>query len=111
MGSDNIAMPPTMITRSKGERMVISMFQFGIVAARPWKVPDPKSYAHAGAGAFNLVRRQVYESLGTLEALRMEVVEDLALARRVKRSGFGSRTVAGPGLISLHWASGAMGIV
>ena len=110
--ADHVSVLPTLLTRSMGERMMIAaMFQFGIAAARPWKAADPKSRFAVGAGAFNLVRRNAYESIGGFDALRLEVVEDMALAFRLKRAGFASRAPLAHDLVKVHWASGAMGIV
>ena len=60
------------------------MFMFG---HRPWKVADPSTDDHMGVGAFNLVRRRVYDAVGTYEALRMEVVDDMKLGKVVKKCG------------------------
>ena len=91
--------------------MMMGFFQLAGLAARPWKFPDPKSRACAGAGAFNMVRRSAYQTIGTFESLRLAVVEDLMLAYRIKRAGFATRAAIGRGMVSVHWASGAMGIV
>ncbi len=109
--ADHSSVFPTMIFHSFGERMMMGFFQLAGLAARPWKIPDPKSRACVGTGAFNLVRRSAYESIGTFESLRLAVVEDLMLAYRVKGAGFSSRAAIGRGMVSVHWASGAMGIV
>jgi glycosyltransferase involved in cell wall biosynthesis len=108
--ADHLGLAPNFLAPSFGEKIALSMFQLGLIAGRIWKVPDPRSRAHIGVGAFNLVRRSVYEHIGTWEALRLEVVEDLKLGRLVKRSGFSSRAALGPGLVSLKWAGGALGI-
>ncbi len=60
-------------------------------------------------GAFNLIRRSVYEAVGTYEALRMEVLDDMKLGKVVKNAGFAQRNVFGGDLISIRWARGAMG--
>ena len=85
-----------------------TMFMFG---HRPWKVADPKARDHMGVGAFNLIRRRVYESIGTYKTLRMEVLDDMKLGKVVKNSGFAQRNVFGADLISIRWANGAMGVV
>ncbi len=59
-----------------------------------------------GVGAFNLIRREVYDALGGWEALRMKVLEDLALGRRVKAYGFAQRVALGLDLVSVRWAAG-----
>jgi len=64
-----------------------------------------------GVGAFNLIRRTVYEAVGTYEALRMEVLDDMKLGKVVKNAGFAQRNVFGEDLISIRWARGAMGVV
>ena len=66
---------------------------------------------HMGVGAFNLVRRRVYDAVGTYQALRMEVLDDMKLGKVVKKSGFAQRNVFGGDLISIRWARGATGIV
>jgi glycosyltransferase involved in cell wall biosynthesis len=108
--ADHFVLFPTFIIHSAGESMALSVFRMGILAGRPWSVPNPKSRAHVGVGAFNLVRRSAYESLGTFETLRLAVVEDLTLARRLKRKGFAARTAIGQGMVKIHWAAGAFGI-
>ena len=48
---------------------------------------DPSSPVAFAAGPFMLFRRGVYEQIGGHRALASEVVEDLALARRIKVGG------------------------
>jgi glycosyltransferase involved in cell wall biosynthesis len=112
-GADHFVVGPTTIIRRWDEAALLSFFQIlGMWAARPWKVSDPKALRDAiGIGAFNLVRTSAYLRVGGFEALRMEVVEDLGLARRVKLAGLAQRFVFGRGLVSVHWASGVNGIV
>jgi glycosyltransferase involved in cell wall biosynthesis len=110
--ADHLVLFPQMITKTAGESMMIAFFQTMFVFGhRPWKVADPKSRDHIGVGAFNLIRRRVYEAVGTYEALRMEVLDDMKLGKVVKNVGFAQRNVFGGDLISLRWARGAMGVV
>ena len=104
---------PTTIIRRWDEAALLAFFQvFGLWAARPWKVADPKALRDAiGIGAFNLLRSSAYQRIDGFEALRMEIVEDLGIARRIKEAGLAQRFVYGLGLVSLHWASGVNGIV
>ena len=110
--ADHIVLFPRMMMKGPGEKMTIAFFQVLFVFGhRPWKVADPKARDHMGVGAFNLVRRSVYEAVGTYRALRMEVLDDMKLGKVVKNAGFVQRNVFGEDLISLHWAQGAFGIV
>ena len=110
--ADHVVLFPRMIMKRAGEYMTIAFFQTMFVFGhRPWKVADPKTRDHMGVGAFNLIRRTVYEAVGTYEALRMEVLDDMKLGKVVKNAGFAQRNVFGEDLISIRWARGAMGVV
>lgn len=110
--ADHVVLFPRMIMKRPGEYMMIAFFQtMFMFGHRPWKVADPSTNDHMGVGAFNLVRRRVYEAVGTYQALRMEVLDDMKLGKVVKNSGFAQRNVFGGDLISIHWGHGAFGIV
>jgi len=112
-GADHLVLAPTTTIRRWDEAALLSFFQiFGMWAARPWKVADPKALRDAiGIGAFNLLRTDAYLQVGGFEALRMEIVEDLGLARRIKLAGLKQRFAFGLGLVSVHWAAGIDGII
>jgi glycosyltransferase involved in cell wall biosynthesis len=112
-GADHLVTVPTTILKRWDEGSMLGFFQiFGLWAARPWKVADPKAQRDAiGIGAFNLIRRSAYERIGGFEALRMEIIEDIGLGRRVKRAGLRQRVAFGRGLVRVHWAAGATGLV
>jgi len=110
--ADHLVLLPRMIMELPGEHMMMAFFQTMFVFGhRPWKVADPKTRDHIGVGAFNLVRRSVYDAVGTYKALRMEVLDDMKLGKVIKNAGFAPRVVFGEDLISLRWAEGAFGIV
>jgi len=110
--ADHVVLFPRMITKTAGERMMIAFFQaLFVFGHRPWKVADPNAQDHMGVGAFNMVRRSVYDAIGTYQALRMEVLDDMKLGKVVKNAGYAQRNVFGEDLISLRWAQGAFGIV
>ena len=110
--ADHLVLFPRMIMHSWGETMMVAFFQsLFVFGHRPWKVADPKTEDHMGVGAFNLIRRSVYEAIGTYEALRFEVLDDMKLGKMVKNAGYAQRVVFGGDLISLRWIKGAMGMV
>jgi len=109
---DHLVLMPTLEMHTWGERMMISFPQVAAgFVMRPWRVRDPEARDFIGVGAFNLVRRKAYEAVGTFEALRLEVVDDLKLGEAMKRARFRQDVVFGPGLVSLRWVKGAMGMV
>lgn len=111
-GADHLVAVPTMQIARWDEGMMLGFFQcIGIWIARPWHIPDPSRNDSAGAGAFNLIRRSAYQQIGGFEALRMVVLEDIAFGRLIKSSGLKQRLAFAPGLIRVHWASGALGLM
>jgi len=76
------------------------MFSF---FTRPWKVRDPRSKAHVGIGAFNLVRADTYRRIGTHRAIAMRPDDDLKLGKLVKKNGGAQDFVVGAEQISVEW--------
>ena len=110
--ADHLVLFPNIIMKRASEKMMIAFFQLLFVFGhRPWKVADPKAKDHMGVGAFNLVRHSAYEAVGTYQALRMEVVDDMKLGKVVKNAGFRQRVAFGDDLIQIRWARGARGVV
>jgi glycosyltransferase involved in cell wall biosynthesis len=110
--TDHLVLFPTAHMKTLGERMMIGFPQvMASFAMRPWKVRDPNARDHIGVGAFNLVRRSAYEAIGTYEALRLEVVDDIKLGEAIKKAGLRQDVVFGHELVSLRWAVGAAGVV
>ncbi len=110
--ADHVVLFPRMIMKRPGERMMIAFFQtLFVFGHRPWKVAEPDTKDHMGVGAFNMIRRPVYEAIGTYQALRFEVLDDMKLGKVVKTAGYAQRNVFGEDLISIRWAKGALGVV
>ena len=111
--ADHFVTFPTPLIQSAGEGMMLGYLQvMGLWATRPWRAANPRAIRDSvGIGAFNLVRSSAYRHLGGFDALRMEILEDLNFARRVKQAGLRQRVAIAPGMVTLHWARGAVGIV
>lgn len=110
--ADHLVVFPTIELRTPGETMMVAFFQsLFMFGHRPWKTADPKSKDHMGVGAFNLVRREAYEKVGTYEALRLEVLDDMRFGKVIKDHGLAQRNVFGRDLVVVRWARGAMGVV
>jgi glycosyltransferase involved in cell wall biosynthesis len=111
--ADHLVTLPTLVLKRWDEAALLGFFQVcAMWASRPWRVADPKAKRDAvGVGAFNLLRREAYEQVGGFEALRMAIVEDVGMARRVKAAGLRQRVAFGRDLVRVHWATGAFGVV
>ncbi len=110
--ADHLVLFPTALMHSLSERMMFAFFPTLVAFGhRPWKVSDPRTRDYVGMGAFNMIRRHVYESLGVRLALRMDVLDDMKLGKLVKEAGYAQRVAAGYGLITLRWGHGALGVL
>ncbi|WP_109488352.1 glycosyltransferase [Occallatibacter savannae] len=112
LGADHLVLLPTILFHTPGEKAVLGAMQaMASWMVRLWKVADPKARDSFGAGAFNLIRREVYQHVGGFEALRLEILEDVFLGMRVKRAGFAQRVILGRNLARLRWLEGTLGVV
>jgi len=65
-------------------------------------VNDPKSAQAAANGQFLLIQRSTYDAVGGHAAVAADVLEDVALARRVKQDGWGIWFGSGAGFVSVR---------
>lgn len=70
----------------------------------PLRVNDPAHRIGYFFGSFYIIKRKVYEAIGTHSGVRNELVEDGALGSRVKKSGFKLKMLRGEHLFSAIWA-------
>ena len=61
----------------------------------PEKTNDPNSGVVFANGQFILVSREAYEKVGGNEVVKNEVVEDVALAKKIKQAGFSVKFLDG----------------
>jgi chlorobactene glucosyltransferase len=66
--------------------------------ARPHQAADPKSSAAYANGAFMMIRRRCYDTLGGHASVRAELNEDLRLAQRAKAEGYRLRVLESRGV-------------
>ncbi|MCM8775525.1 MAG: hypothetical protein NC930_04145, partial [Candidatus Omnitrophica bacterium] len=78
---------------------------------RPWAAQNPRSRAYIGIGAFNLLRRDVYEAVGTHQKIAFEIVDDMELGKLVKRNSFRQMVMIGHEFISVRWVQGFRGVM
>ena len=68
------------------------------------RVNDPSKKTGYFFGSFFIMKRKTYEAIGTHEGVKTELVEDGALGKKVKESGFKLKMVRGEHLIEAVWA-------
>ena len=70
----------------------------------PINVNDPKKKTGYFFGSFFAMPRAVYEAAGTHRGVRLEIIEDGALGRKVKDMGYRLRMVRADDMIQAVWA-------
>jgi glycosyltransferase involved in cell wall biosynthesis len=89
------------------ETVLVTFFGLAMhVASDSYRVSNPHSRAYVGIGAFQLIKRSVYEACGTHRRLAMEVVDDMKLGKLVKQGGFRSCVGVAQQFVSVRWHSG-----
>ena len=103
-GVDHLALIPSIKSPSMGLRFcLVPLLRTLSFMVRLWSVHDPASTAAMGVGAFNLVRRETLIQAGGLEALKMEVIDDIGVGTIVKQHGAASLVGAGRMGIHISW--------
>jgi chlorobactene glucosyltransferase len=86
--ADLLSLSPGQQTVTWWEKSIIPYVFVQLARMFPFEeVSDPASPRAAANGQYLLVRRSVYNEAGGFEAVRGEILDDVALARRVKRRG------------------------
>ena len=70
---------------------------------KPWKVSDPKSKHFIGAGAFNLVKKSVYQEIGGHDPIKMHPIDDVMLGKIIKKNGYRQECLSGYDFLQVHW--------
>ncbi len=106
--ADLLTVWPTQIAETWGERLVVPLLAFVILGYLPVVgVHRTRVSSLAAANGQCLAfRRAAYEAVGGHAAARGEIVEDIALARRVKAAGLRLRMADGAGLIVCRMYAG-----
>jgi hopene-associated glycosyltransferase HpnB len=73
---------------SLAERALVPAFVYFFQMLYPFaKVNDPRSAVAAAAGGTVLIRREALDRIGGIEAISSSLIDDVALAKAVKRQG------------------------
>ena len=103
-GLDHLTILPEAISRSVILNSVLGTFVYMLmVHMRPWAAKNPKSKGFAAIGAFNLVKRDSYEKVGTHASIKIRPDDDLQLGMMIKAAGLKQDVLAGSKYVSLEW--------
>jgi hopene-associated glycosyltransferase HpnB len=83
-----VSLMARLSTETWAERLLIPAFVFFFDMLFPFgRVNDPRSKVAAGAGGCMLVRREALEAAGGVAAIQHAIIDDCALATRLKAQG------------------------
>jgi glycosyltransferase involved in cell wall biosynthesis len=68
--------------------LILDMGMGLLFLVRPWMARNSGNSWFVGIGAFNMVRRLVYQEIGGHEGIRMHPIDDLMLGKMIKQHGF-----------------------
>jgi glycosyltransferase involved in cell wall biosynthesis len=106
-----VSFSPEQITRSWYEKALIPFVYERLAKHFPYEaVRDANSEVAAANGQFLMIRRDVYDEVGGHESVAGEVLEDVALAKRVKAARYRIWFGAGAGVarVRMYRSFGAM---
>lgn len=100
--ADLLAVWPTQQTETWGERLVVPLIALAVLGYLPLPLVHHTSWTSLSAATGQLLafRRKAYAATGGHAAVRNKILEDVLLARQIKRHGLRLRLVDAAGLIS-----------
>jgi cellulose synthase/poly-beta-1,6-N-acetylglucosamine synthase-like glycosyltransferase len=104
---------PYLEMRGFGEIASMPMMTMVFFTFIPTWISNRTRFARlaVGGGTGNLVVREIYEKSGGHEALSDAVVDDIALARLIRRSGWKTETIRADDLVSLRMYRGLREVI
>lgn len=105
--ADHLIFFPEMLWHEYTEAALLSFFTMSLsISFRLWAIESRSMRAFMGVGAFNLVRRSLYDRFGGHRTLRMEVADDMKLGYLAKKFGGRSMAVRSEGEVRVRWRNG-----
>lgn len=102
---DALTVIPKMLCLDKWTKITLPMLStFLHTRFSAIRVNDPSKKTGYFFGSFFIIKRKTYESVGTHEGVKGEIIEDGALGKKVKESGYKIMMVRGEHLIEAVWA-------
>lgn len=101
---DHLTLLPRLLTSSLMQEALVGCFgALYFVAFPPSRVNRDAPHAYAGVGAFNMVRREVFERTEGWEWLRLEIGDDVGLGYLMNRHGAKGRFGLATRDLSIEW--------
>lgn len=109
---DHLALLPQLARGGLFERAFVTYFGFLLASGTFfWLIPTRWKHAYVGIGAFNLLKRSVYQATGGLETIRLDVLDDIKLGKLIKQSGFQQAVYLGIDELKVRWQPSAWAVI
>jgi len=104
-GLDALSAIPKMLTFDFWTNITLPMIStFLHTRFSALNVNNPSKKTGYFFGSFFILKKKTYEEVGTHEGVKREIIEDGALGKKVKESGYKMKMVRGEHLIDAVWA-------
>lgn len=103
--ADSFGLIPLFLSGSFWEHVILAVAFFGAVfelAPRKISAGQENAEKSVGAGAFNLIKKDVYRKLGGHEPIKQDVIDDIALANLVRTNGYRAFFASAPQLLRVR---------
>lgn len=112
LNADHLTLFPKLMWKGKLEASLLTLFAMMLgVGFRLWMVESRSMNAWVGVGAFNMIRRDLYDLFNGHEALRLEVADDMKLGYLAKKYGGRSAVAYAGSKLRVRWREGAWDVV
>ena len=102
-GAALVSFSPEQLTEKWYEKALIPFIYCRLARKFTYEsVNDPSSPEAAANGQFLMIRRDAYDAIGGHSSVAAEVLEDVALARRVKAAGYRLAFNSGKGIVRVR---------
>ena len=110
---DHLCLFPRMIPGGFWEGAMCSFFIICyLIKCKSWHLRNfRKQDSFTGVGAFNLVERRAYDSVGGHQTLRLEVADDYKLGKLIKQNKHHCAALFSDGKIRVRWQVGLRGVI
>lgn len=104
---DFISPYPRQIAKTFGERLIQPLLQWSWLATVPLRIAERSLYPSLAVanGQFFLVKSHALDAVGGFTSIRDDVLDDLELARNLKRAGFQGNVIDGSEIASTRMYS------
>lgn len=103
---DHLTVCPRLVINSLWLHALIAFFLFNLILIlRPQNARNPHSKAFMGIGAFNMLKKNVYDAVGTHEKICFRPDDDVQLGALVKKSGYRQHFIPAEKFNEVKWYS------